>query len=109
MPYLDPNNPKHWLCIVLGCKARAIACCKSRHGHHAYCADHHFARCGMDRPYVPAPGYLAAATPAPNVKPDIGPQAPIRPIGPSNPTPPAPSGIGAPFTPAKVPTLALEF
>jgi hypothetical protein len=108
--YLDTNNPKHWLCIVLGCKQRAFACCKSRHGWHAYCPDHNFAKCGMDQPYVSAPGYLVAEpTPAPSSKPDIGPQSPIRPIGPSNPTPPAPGGIGAPFIPAKVPALNLEF
>lgn len=109
-------NPKHWLCIVHACRNRAIACCRSRHGWHAYCADHHFARTGMDRPYATPPelaGAPKAGAPglaipdAPDAPHGRGgsPNAPV-PLAP-RPTPPTPGGNAAPL---RGPALAgLEF
>jgi hypothetical protein len=115
MPYLasTENDPKHWLCIVHGCNNRPIACCKSRHGHHAYCADHNFARHAMDRAYTTPAGYLAPIATPSSSRPDIGPMPPVRPIGPSSPQPPAPGGASVDqFTrpqPARVAVPDLEF
>lgn len=97
-----------WICIVHGCRNRAIACCYSRHGRHAYCVDHDFARTGMAHPYH--------ATPPPQApvemptRPTIGPQAPVRPLTP--PRAPTPQdGARAPIVRPPVPhdLMSLEF
>ena len=110
MPYLhaDTMNPKHWLCVIHACRNPAIACCVSRHGHHAFCADHNFEAHGNARPYRTPGTYLqpeAVTATAPRTRPDIGPQPPVRPITP--PKAPTPTS-GARVEP--VPALAsLDF